>query len=203
MDRKFGLFCFVAALLFAPSSGAAAQDAAPAVLFSGVASNPQIRVGAAFANDRLALFFCGDAASVATQTKWLSFASALDDNWRYLPRDGWELYVHFHAGLDRLEGWVRPAASRRFFWFTAEVAPEGLGLYRAVNEYGVLGAIVTDLDKDGVLELQGALKVRNNFEQIVPAALVEPKAGELIVSTPVGAGLFTPVPVREISKVDF
>ena len=78
------------------------------------------------------------------------------------------------------------------------------GLYRAVDQYGVAGAIVTDLDHDGVYELQGALKnLSGHFEQIVPIASVEPKDGALEVAVPAGGGAFSNVILHQVTAIDF
>ena len=202
MQRTFGLICLVASCFVAPSSRALAEDTQPAVTFSGVV-NQQIRVGAAFAKDRLALFFCGDASTVATHTRWITGEAQLDGKWRLFERDDWKVYVRFNAAQDRLEGWLAgPVASWWIPW-VAPLAVDGRGLYRAVNEHGVLGAIVTDLNRDGVLELQGAIKSGSRFRQIVPLASVEPKSGDLEVSAPTDEGAFTPATVHEVTTVDF
>src|SRR5689334_20101891 len=102
MNRTIVLIGFVASLL-SVSPPASAEDVQPAVMFSGVADNPQIRVGAAFANDSMALFFCGDAATVSTNTRWYSIPvklEALIGRRGYLWSKGWYLEITFKPELD-------------------------------------------------------------------------------------------------------
>lgn len=200
MHRKLGLFCFVALCLFAASSRASAQEAAPALLFAGVVDNQPIRVAAAYENGKLALFFCGDGSTVSTHTQW--FRAPLGG--QTLEKNGWRARLYY-AGHDALAGWVQlPGAARASRWVAMRAAGD-IGLYRAEDEHGVSGAIVTDLDGDGTLELQGAVRFpgTGGFAQIVPVGTLDPQEGALEVSVPSAAGGFTPVVVRKVEVIDF
>jgi hypothetical protein len=198
MHRKLGLICLVALCLFASSLRAAAQE--PALLFAGVVDSQPIRVAAAYQNGKLALFFCGDADNVATHTQW--FRAPLSG--QTIEKNGWKVRLYY-ATQDALAGWLQlPGAARAVHWVARRAAGD-VGLYRADDEHGVSGAIVTDLDGDGTLELQGAVRFPGpgGFAQIVPVGTLAPQEGALEVSVPSEAGGFTPVTVRRVEVIDF
>src|SRR5689334_13163659 len=68
MNRKLLLTGVLSVCLFAVSSRALAQDAP--TLFTGKLGD-HVRVAATAANGKIALFFCGDASTVSTQSHWL------------------------------------------------------------------------------------------------------------------------------------
>jgi hypothetical protein len=203
--RKLGVIWFFVVSLFAASSIASAQDAQPAVTFSGVL-NEHVRVGATYANSRVAIFFCGDADTVATDSRWFSGAAQT-----WLKSGDWWAWASFTPGKNGApglfeayfvtpEGWL-------IRWKSAPLT-DGRGLYRAVTEQGTLGAILTSAN--GALQLQGAIKLKDPlagkdlFSQIIPvSSTIEPVRGELEVSVPALGGVPTKVLVKQVEVIDF
>jgi hypothetical protein len=196
MMRKLGLICSLAfGLFFFSSSIASAQDAA--VTFSGVL-NEHVRVGATVAQGRVAFFFCGDAETVATESRWLTGPTQT-----WIEKNGVHVWARFHAAQNLLEAYI-VIEGRWTRWVTRPVT-DGRGLFRAVTADGTLGVIVTDAaPKDGELELQGAVKSADLFSQIIPvSSKIEVVRGELEVNVPTAGGGFNKAVVKQVDVIDF
>jgi hypothetical protein len=194
MMRKLGLICSLAVALFFSPSVSSAQDAA--VTFSGVL-NEHVRVGATVAQGRVMFFLCGDAETVATESRWL-----VGPTQTWIEKNGVHVWARWHAAQNLLEAYI--VIEGRWTRWVARPFTDGRGLYRADTEHGTLGVIVTDAaPRDGELELQGAVKSGDLFSQIIPvSSKIEVVRGELEVNVPVVGGGFSKAVVKQVDVID-
>jgi hypothetical protein len=170
---------YAALALLGPSTAVAQRER---YLYAGVVDE-HMWVGVSVAAGRASVFLCGDADTVAVDTHWFKGAAAVDGRWWRFDAGGWTVWTRsWREGT--LGALVRP--DQPVTWWWAPRAHGGAGLYRAVTEHGVAGAILLDRDGDGELELQGALKLAasGNFMQVIPIGPVLPTYGTVVVYVP-------------------
>lgn len=121
-------------------------------------------VAAVTNGDEVALYLCGGATTYATHSRW--FKGTLDEGGAFTAaKDGFTATGSLSSG----KGTITTAAGETLTWSMRPAKGELEGLYESNADSCRTGAVASDLDGDGVLEVQGTWCGGGNiFAQVTP-----------------------------------